>query len=114
MKSGFKKSFRPQHAGKYVEKHDTESRDPAVLQKLLSQGAFTTVARVRFPVWESSGCYYISAPYANILGMRLLCCSTLSRFRSVVVITSAQHAEGRQFKPGRKQFLQFASTEGGH
>ena len=26
-------------------------------------------------------------------------------FRSVVVITSALHAEGRQFKPGRKQFF---------
>ena len=26
-------------------------------------------------------------------------------FRSVVVITSASHAEGRRFEPGRKQFL---------
>ena len=28
-----------------------------------------------------------------------------SGFRSVVVITSALHAEGRQFKSGRKHFL---------
>ena len=28
-------------------------------------------------------------------------------FRSVVVITSALHAEGRQFNPGRKQFFFF-------
>ena len=27
-----------------------------------------------------------------------------SRFRSVVVITSALHAEGRRFEPGRNQF----------
>lgn len=27
-----------EEAGKYVEKHDAESKDPAVLQKLLSQG----------------------------------------------------------------------------
>ena len=26
------------------------------------------------------------------------------RFRSVVVITSASHAEGRRFEPGRKHF----------
>ena len=29
------------------------------------------------------------------------------RFRSVVVITSALHAEGRQFEPGRNQFFNF-------
>ena len=29
------------------------------------------------------------------------------RFRSVVVITSALHAEGRQFEPGRNQFCNF-------
>ena len=27
------------------------------------------------------------------------------RFRSVVVITSASHAEGRRFEPGRKHFV---------
>ena len=30
-----------------------------------------------------------------------------SGFRSVVVITSTSHAEGRQFKSGRKQFTFF-------
>ena len=29
------------------------------------------------------------------------------RFRSVVVFTSASHAEGRRFEPGRKQFFSF-------
>ena len=29
------------------------------------------------------------------------------RFRSVVVITSASHAEGRRFDPGRKHLLLF-------
>ena len=29
------------------------------------------------------------------------------RFRSVVAITSASHAEGRQFEPGRKQLFLF-------
>ena len=30
---------------------------------------------------------------------------TYTRFRGVAVITSALHAEGPQFDPGRKQFL---------
>ena len=41
--------------------------------------------------------------YLNLFYFHQLCI----RFRSVVVITSALHAEGRQFEPGRNHFFHF-------
>ena len=42
--------------------------------------------------------------YLNLFSFHHLC----TWFRSVVVITSALHAEGRQFEPGRNHFFHFS------
>ena len=49
--------------------------------------------------------HLLTRSFIDDIRTRNMTMTRLHGFRSVVVITSALHAEGRRFKPGRKQFF---------
>ena len=69
-------------------------------EKVLPYLSFCYLHALRSPITNARA----GGAYLNLFSFPLLCIW----FRSVVVITSALHAEGRQFEPGRNHYFHFS------